>query len=138
MTRFETIVAGHCARVVGHGVDWGRDDCVPFVADIVRDLTGEDPLGNAWRGRWSSPREAEALTPLTLGPAVARRLREIGWSRVAPRTMRPGAICLVRIAGRRPMHVVALALGSGRVLARAPRGVAFWPASAVVAAWERV
>lgn len=131
---FNTIIAAHIQAVLGRPVTWGLDDCAPFVAAIVQDLTGVDLLGNAWRGLWSSPADVDRLTPLGLGVTVSRRMRDCGWQRIAPRRAVAGSVCLLR-AG--PEHIVGLVLPDGRALARGSKGVQFWPINAAVAAWER-
>jgi len=71
---------------------WGHHDCVTFAADVVRELTGSDPMGDL-RGTYDSPLSAaRVLTGQgveTIGDLAALHLPEI-----APSMARRGDIVL--------------------------------------------
>ncbi len=112
---------------------WGAQDCCLLAADAVVAMTGEDPA-TAWRGRYTSEVEAEAL----LGPAggleamVAAALAEFGAAECSPAFAQRGDVALV-LAGNQPTMGVVL---GDVVAAPGPEGLTFLPPAAIQRAWS--
>lgn len=80
-----TALANALARAQS-GLDWSYP-CLIWVADYLRDATGQDPAA-AWRAvEWSEARARQSLAKLALGgtgktaveKALDRRARDLGW-----------------------------------------------------------
>ncbi len=123
-------------------MQWGRDDCMLAVADIVHNLTGNDPA-RRFRGRYRSRSGALRL----LGPAGA--VRAVGniagalhGKRIKPALALPGDVGLVPIvvknARGKPVQVYAAAIcrGPGWFVGRREFGFAGFPAERITIAWS--
>lgn len=123
-------------------MQWGRDDCMLAVADIVRNLTGNDPA-RRFRGRYRSRTGALRL----LGPAGAVRAvgniaQALHGKRIRASLALPGDVGLVPIivanASGKPVKVYAAAIcrGLGWFVGRREFGFAGIPADRIIVAWS--
>ncbi len=140
MTPEQLKIQKHVENMLGVPVTFGTDDCLPFAADLILDLTGIDILGNRYRGAWSSEAEGMAMIPLGMGTTMRRRIRELGWAKVDPFNAPVGSLALLRIwtldgAGNcKEIHEAGVVTG-GMVLHRVEHGVGHAPLRNVVACW---
>lgn len=111
---------------------WSEHNCGLWAADWLAQRRGTYPASQL-RGLFSTELGC-ARTLRRLGGLVAvvdSVAREAGVLRAHPPVR--GDVVVARLGGR---EVVAIALGRGRVAARAARGVYVGPPDAVLAAWR--
>ena len=78
-------------------MQWGRDDCALWCADIVRKVCGYDPARD-FRGHYRSRRGAhKVLGSRGLKGAIERAARRHGWKRIRPDMARIGDIGIARM-----------------------------------------
>jgi cell wall-associated NlpC family hydrolase len=73
---------------------WGQFDCALFCCHWVRELTGVDP-GAAYRGKYSTEAEAQAIFGADLGVFAASIVLPLGAVEVHPNFARRGDIVFV-------------------------------------------
>lgn len=90
---FEEAIQLAIGRWCAKPMQWGVDDCLLSLADIVKDARGYDPAAY-FRDRYSTRRGALLATRTFGGPVGALRAaaRRHGWKRVEPEHARTGAI----------------------------------------------
>jgi hypothetical protein len=141
MTPEQSIIQKHVEHVLGASVTFGVNDCLPFAADLILDLTGIDILGNRYRGAWSSEAEGMAMIPLGMGTTMRRHIRELGWEPVSPFSAPVGSLALLRLwvngsdGNTRRVHEAGVVTG-GMVVHRIEKGVGHAPLSDVVFCWK--
>lgn len=113
---------------------WGGHDCVLFAADAVLAMTGTDPAA-AWRGQWTSAREAfRLLRPLG---GLAAAAAGAGLPEVPPRMAQRGDVVLLRAPGRAGSMRGALGVCLGeRIAAPGGRGLVMAGLGEGVRAWR--
>jgi hypothetical protein len=84
---------------------WGQNDCVTFAADVVRELTGADPMGDL-RGTYYSPLSA-ARVMKQAGADNVGDLAALYLSEVTPSEARRGDIIL----SAEPYEFLAVCVG---------------------------
>lgn len=77
-----TQLAAFLSEAGRNGFAWGRCDCMLFVADWAKCLTGKDP-GADWRGVCATEAEAMAVVEDAGGmlPLLASCIEPFGWRR---------------------------------------------------------
>ena len=111
---------------------WGSHDCCLWAADAVQTITGHDTAA-AWRGRYASEAEAEALMAGAAGlyGLVAQALEAQGIPQCPPALAQRGDQALVEHGNTLAMGVVL-----GEVVAvPGPDGLAYAPIGAIRRAW---
>lgn len=111
----------------------GIDDCVPWVADIVLELTGVD-IAEPFRGyrtRFGAARIMRLYGGGGLAEAALQRATELGLQRAA----RPYRGLLVGVVASREGAALAL-FHQGAWVSRTAMGVGVLPAHAAVLAWR--
>lgn len=112
---------------------WGAHDCCLFAADAVLALTGRDPAA-AWRGRYATEAEAEAVLAEagSLVETVALACAAAGLPEIpAPAAARRGDLALINQGNQPAMGVV---LGEA-IAAPGPDGLACVPLDRAIRAW---
>jgi hypothetical protein len=84
---------------------WGQNDCVTFAADVVRELTGDDPMSDL-RGTYDSPLSA-ARVMKQAGADNVGDLAALYLSEVTPSEARRGDIIL----SAEPYEFLAVCVG---------------------------
>ena len=127
-----TLLAQFLTAAGGAGFRWGKRDCMLFVADWAKVLTGEDP-GADWRGVCATEAEAMAVVDEAGGmlPLLASCIEPFGWRRVDIPTH--GSIVLVSVP-RHPTPISAVWTKKGAALLT-KRGLFVFPFP-VIAAWS--
>lgn len=122
-------------RAIREPFEWGRSDCVTWAADVVRDGTGTDPLGD-WRGRFSTAEEASALLSERghgrLYRSVRWQLERQGWREVRPEQAEDYALGLLRAPGA---GLVLAVRKKGYFMVRLVDGIAHVLPQAIRVAW---
>lgn len=93
------------AGAMGRPHVWGQHDCVTFAADVVRELTGSDPMGTL-RGTYDSPLSA-ARVMKAAGADNVGDLAALHLSEVTPSEARRGDIVL----SAEPYEFLAVCVG---------------------------
>lgn len=128
-------------RAEGRPTEWGADDCMLWVANILRDALGADPA-EPFRGRYWTERTAlQVIGKGGLPAAVRRQCRALGWPGIrkidraefgdigVARNATTGAhSCVLRYNADRS--------GRGFWIGRANRGIALVPDALVGVAWR--
>jgi hypothetical protein len=117
------------SEAAARGFAWGQHDCMLFVADWARRLTGNDP-GARWRGTYSTQAEAEAILSRGGGPGpiLHEALTAQGWVPVVS-DLKPGDIAVVRVPAFAGHALVASVFaGRGRFALVTERGLVVAPA----------
>lgn len=117
---------------------WGSDDCVLWVADILRAATGRDPAAD-FRGRYSSKEEAYGLIgPRGLAFGIQKRVRRFGWQ-----PMRRGLVAQAEVGDlgifrepRLALQACVIKLSSRFWVGRGVLGVAYIPNERITVAWS--
>lgn len=78
--------------------EWGASDCCLFVADWVREVTGDDPAKD-FRGSYSNA--SGARNALYSGGGYLSILRRSGWKETG--RAYPGDIAVLNVSGKRLM-----------------------------------
>lgn len=109
-------------------MEWGRDDCALWVADVARAMHGHDPA-QAFRGRYRSAREAIRLWRAAggLDVLIGKSLEAEGWRRIDPAEAKDGDIGIVRAHPVRADRVAAAIHHCGYWIARGAIGVVAFP-----------
>lgn len=118
-------LASFLSKAAARGFVWGQHDCMLFVADWAKCLTGRDP-GARWRGTYSTQAEGEAIlaTGPGPGPILHGALTAQGWC-VVISDFREGDICVVRAPTRSGMALTAaIYAGRGRCALVTKHGLA--------------
>lgn len=119
------------------GFDWGRNDCVLFGANWVRELTALDPVLGL-RGRWKTARGAARVIASeggTLDALADARLSALGFAAVKPLMARRGDVVAAEIDGRMTIGIVADARAAFLTLDE-DQPLAFFPLGRCVRAWR--
>lgn len=112
---------------------WGRQDCVAFAADAAIAVTGRDPLA-AWRGRYGSEAEADAILADHGGDLyrfMVLLMEAFGAPACPPRLAQRGDLALVQLGNLLAVGVVT----GGAIAAPGQDGLAFAPPAAARRAW---
>lgn len=140
MTPAQEIVQKHVEHVLGVPVTFGINDCLPFAADLILELTGIDILGNRYRGAWTSENQGLSMIPLGMGTTMRRRMKELGWTKVDPFSAPVGSLALLRIwiedanGIAKEIHEAGVVTG-GMVVHRIEKGVGHAALRDVVFCW---
>lgn len=132
----EAITAAMCAA--GETVmQWGRDDCVLWCANIVREVCGYDPVPEI-RGRYRSRRGALRLIGRR---GLLRPMRATArwhkWARIDPRLAQPGDVGLVRVQlSDGEIFATVICRARGWFVGRNERGFTAMRADRVAYAWS--
>lgn len=123
-------------------MEWGKDDCALWCADIVRDALGFD-MGAPFRGRYHTRRGAmRVLGRSGLKGLLQRTARARHWKRIHPTLAQPGDLGLawtrVALPGRAPTQVLATVIcrADRWFVARNEKGFTAIPARDVAMAWS--
>lgn len=107
-------------RACAIAMQWGRDDCGLWVADILQDALGYDP-GEPWRGRYSTQRGCHRVTGKRgVAGVVATMARRRGWERINATDARVGDVGVCRING---INSIVICRAPGRWVGRNENGV---------------
>lgn len=123
-------------------MQWGADDCMLAIADIVRQIAGQDPA-RRFRDRYRTRRGAVRV----LGRGgVLKAARDsacaLHWRRIESDSAQPGDVGLTLLAvtdvsGRvSPTHAAMICRAPGWFVGRSERGVVALPASLITHAWS--
>lgn len=121
-------------------MQWGLDDCMLAVADIIRDVDGRDPA-RRFRGRYTSRRGAlRAMGVGGTARAAAQSASAMHWRPINPLQALPGDVGLAQVlilGPRGPERVLAgmVCRAPGWFVGRNDRGFTLKPASLVERAW---
>jgi hypothetical protein len=111
---------------------WGESDCMLEVASWLDYSRGLD-AASAWRGRYHSEAEAEALMPEGLEAAMRAEAARLGLRETAEPQL--GDIAVVSVAGQaKPCG--AILMPSGRWRMKTLTGIALIRDVSVLAAWS--
>lgn len=112
---------------------WGEHDCFLFAADVVLAVTGQDPAA-AWRGRYASEEEAEALIASLGGreAALVAAMAQFGAPEIRPTFAQRGDLVLVTIGNDIACGVI---LDGDRVVAPGAERLLALPRRLVLRAW---
>lgn len=116
------------SRAANRGFIWGQHDCMLFVADWAKCLTGQDP-GARWRGTYRTEAEGDAIlaTGPGPGPILHGVLTEQGWRAIVC-NFRVGDICIVQGPTRTGRALAAAVYnGRGRSTVLTKRGIVVAP-----------
>lgn len=123
-------------------MEWGVDDCMLSVANILVHLIGVDPASEV-RGRYKTRLGAYRILgrggTLQMAKSTAKSL---GWRQIRPETAMPGDVGLISklVKNRRgDVEVMAVAVvcrDAGWFVARAKRGFVAFPSGRVSHAWS--
>lgn len=141
--RAPVIIDEATKRWAASGMQWGKDDCMLAVADIVKALTGKDPA-RRFRGRYCSRRGAARLLGRGGGMKALRdSARALHWRKIDPARACAGDVGLVPVtilddsSGRTSQtFAAAICRAPGWFVGRNERGVTGVPAARVVHAWS--
>lgn len=124
-------------------MQWGRDDCMLWISDILKPLFDFDP-GEEWRGRYLSRGHAMAL----LGKrgvlaVIGKYVRKFQWPSIKPVDAQPGDIGIVKTpiveSGKvRLVFSGVICRKRGWFVGRNETGVTLLAASKVHRAWSVV
>lgn len=123
-------------------MEWGVDDCMLSVADIVSELTGSDPAV-AYRGRYKTRSGARhALGKGGVLQAALTAAADKNWKPIEPMAARAGDVGLIEIVikrskGRKPVtdYVATICRAPGWFIVRSAAGFTVLPAVKVTKAW---
>jgi hypothetical protein len=145
MTTRDNLELGVIAAMANAGrnvMEWGKDDCALWCADIVRDALGYDPA-REYRGRYKTRRGAmRVLGRNGLKGLLTRTARYRHWKRIRPTLAQPGDLGLawtrLALPGRKPTQVLATVIcrAPGWFVARNEKGFTAVPARDVAMAWS--
>lgn len=130
--RYSLSIQAAIERVLSREVKWGKDDCLMFLADIVREVEGVDTAAPRFRGHYRSASGALRLLGRGGVPgAVARAARRIGFKPM-PAALAPiGSLGLIQTASG-PAGAMR---HEGLWITRAPVGFSAWPSRLIFKAW---
>lgn len=135
--RLEAAVADGMLRAAEHPMQWGRDDCALWAADILRGVLGYDPAVR-FRGRYKTRRGAvRVLGRAGLLGATRAAARRHKWTRISPQTARPGDLGLTwtAVSGHAVLATV-VCRATGWFVGRNEAGWTALPADDVVISWS--
>lgn len=84
----------HAAKI---GFAWGRNDCLFFAADWLRDITETDPvpdLRGKWRDAASALRALRKTGAASYEDAIRERMTILGYADAKPVALHRGDLCL--------------------------------------------
>lgn len=125
-------IAAAKGTAIGRAVQWGVDDCSPWVASIIAEALGYDPIA-PWRGTYSSREGAEdqlARTDIISG--LRRAAKSHHWRRITAKEAQPGDIG----AALTECGPVTAIFDGNIWLSRIDFGVAYHPHSKIRFAWS--
>lgn len=125
-------------------MQWGSDDCMLAVANIVRGIVGRDPA-RRFRNRYRT--RIGALRMLGRGgteKAARDSARALHWRRITPGEAAPGDVGLAMVMASdthgklRPVHAAMICRAKGWFVGRGERGFTALPSAKVEMAWAIV
>lgn len=122
-------------------MQWGKDDCALWVANIHQRVLGYDP-GKSFRGRYKTRNGARrAMGAAGLLGAIKAAARRHKWKRIDPTWARPGDVGLawtIAQAGAKQVPVLATVVcrSPGWFVGRNERGFTALRSNVVVYAWS--
>lgn len=127
-------------NAISNPVEWGKDECAFWVADVLETFTGVD-LAASWRGTYSTEDEAYAEMKRRGGGLVRHvfsAVQSAGWKRVEPTETTGPALGLVHKcnADGTEIYVVVVSVTPGWFMARGDIGMTAVPADMVRRAWQ--
>lgn len=125
---------------VSRPMEWGRDDCMLWVANILFDVTGVDPAKH-WRSGYSELQAKERLGRRGILPVVLQCVREHGWKEIEPKSAQAGDVAIVKTShkGRRVFSaMICRASGNGKTwfVGRNETGATMLESAHVHRAWS--
>lgn len=112
-------------------MEWGRDDCLLWIADIYRPVFAVD-LAEAYRGKYSDEEGARALLgPLGVAGACWEAARRMGWRRIDPDQAQVGALGVIEAA----TGAAGVIFNGQGWVGRIDCGYSVWPSGLVRLAW---
>lgn len=130
------LIAAMEDAVARGAIDWRRESCMTFCADIYRAVLGVDPAAR-WRGRWRSrtgmARALRRAGFASVSEACRPIAADLGWPAIAPAEAETGDAGVIRIDGG---EACAMRHASGLWVARAAAGYLALDGRAAVAAWR--
>lgn len=140
--QLEAGVAAAMEQASRNIMQWGKDDCALWSADIVRPVLGYDPAVR-FRGRYTTRNGARrVLGPKGLEGAMRAAARRHKWKRIDPSMAGPGdaglAWTVVEIPGKPAARVLATVIcrAPGWFVGRNEKGFTALRASDVLLAWS--
>lgn len=123
-------------------MEWGKDDCALWVADILRPVLDYDPA-KSFRGRYRTRRGSmRALGRKGLIGAIKQVARRNGWERIHPTFAQPGDVGLawttMEVPGQAPKLTLATVVcrSRGWFVGRNDRGFTGIRADKIAVAWS--
>lgn len=114
-------------------MQWGRDDCALWCANILREALGYDAAA-PFRGRYRTRRGAHRVLGKTgLAAALRAAGRRHGWRRAKPGEERVGDIGLILVGG---VASTVICRAPGWFVGRSEHGWTALPAAEVRLAWS--
>lgn len=162
LTKRQKLEAGVVAAMSGAServMEWGKDDCALWCADVINEALGYDPAAHN-RGRYTTRRgAARVLGKKGMLGAMRAAARRHKWKRINPAMARPGDIGLlwtttpvqrwvwetddetlerrrVRVSTDVPVLATAICRASGWFVARNERGFTAVRAEHVAICWS--
>lgn len=117
-----------------NAAEWGRDDCVLWVANIVQAALGYDPVPTI-RGKYADMAGAyTVIGKQGLAAGMRYRARKFGWQRVKPEKAEIGDLGVFK--NEAGVQSVVLKFRGDFWAARAWRGIALVRGDKIVSAWR--
>lgn len=124
--------AVECA--IGRPVKWGFDDCSPWVATIINNALGYDPI-TPWRGAYSTREGAEAiLRECGIVSGLRKTAKKNGWKLIDPAFANVGDVG----AALTECGPVTSIFNGHRFISRIECGIAIHPVRNIRFAWSVV
>jgi len=124
----------YLAWMVEESFSWGSNDCVLFVRNCIREMTGED-LARGFNTRYHDRKGAlRLLSKEGLEPIIERIADKKGVPEIWPRFAQRGDVVLVDTDLGPALAIVDLT--GERVLAPGPHGLTAWKLSLARRAWR--
>lgn len=140
MDKIERAILAGMERACAQPMQWGRDDCALWCADILDDALGYD-AAEPFRRRYRTSRGARRVTGKRgLVGALTAVARRHGWTRIDPQLARPGDIGVTIVPlvvdGKvRRRHASMICRAPGWFVGRNEYGFTALPARAIKRCW---
>jgi len=132
--RWIVTINGACDKALARDFAWGSDDCCTFACDVVRDVTGRDPMTHL-RGRYASRAEAVAAQLDQSGGGLVDTVQNLARAAGPEHSYFPWKGPLVGVVATPHGPVMGVFAGNAWVV-RSERGIARMAAHLGVLAWE--
>lgn len=136
-TALETAIIAAMEVAAVEPMQWGKDDCALWAANILRPVLGYDPAA-AWRGRYRTRSGAyRVLGKSNLANAIRAVARRHHWKRIYPTLAQAGDVGMVWTEWEgKPVLATVVCRARGWFVGRAEAGFTAMPAERVAVAWS--